>query len=156
MERSHPQSWHHKPGSIARGVFSVCAARPEPRADRTHLVPVAVLTFEASPRVMAVNLDTLIGRKDIWTQRGAWLGAEGLLAHWVRTYDAYERVTADFEKRNRHREVVSDVACHPWAAEFARLAEFPCCHNWSVCAPVAPLLAFDSYSRPAKIKREHG
>ena len=98
--------------------------------------------LSAHPSLRLVNLERLLGRKDIYVPgRREYIGADGLLAHWVRSQQAYERVAADFErKRALHAAGSSALRCAPWRSTFAQLDQFPCCHNWTVCEPVTPLL----------------
>ena len=93
------------------------------------------------PRLSLVNLDTLLGHKDVWNPfNGRFVGADSLLAHWVRDGRAFELVTAGFEASRIRSPAASALHCAPWASSFVELSSFPCCQNWSVCEPQTPLL----------------
>ena len=95
------------------------------------------------PALSLVNLDTMLGRKDIYEPgRREYVGADSMLAHWVRSEEAFARVERDFERNRRTRsEQSSALRCYDWAETFPKLLEgFPCCHHWRVCEPVTPLL----------------
>lgn len=100
------------------------------------------IELSAHPQLSLVNLERLLGRKDIYIPRSSqYIGADGMLAHWVRSEEAFVRVRRDFEVKRRLRAAgSSDVHCAPWRASFVELAHFPCCQNWTVCEPVTPLL----------------
>ena len=94
------------------------------------------------PQLTLVNIERLIGRKDIYQMgRKEYLGPDSLLAHWVRSEEAFRKVSADFERKRSMRAAGSSaVTCAPWRSTFAQLRHFPCCQNWTVCEPITPLL----------------
>lgn len=117
-------------------------AWPDPR-QRCHFEDLYVGRAIAShPKLTLVNLDTLIGRKDVWDPRnGHWVGADSLLAHWVRSKAAFNTVSRTFEARRGLLSASSlQLRCGRWAETFALLPSFGCCHEWSICEPLTPTL----------------
>ena len=103
----------------------------------------------AHPALSLVNLDSMLGHKDVWhPPSGAWLGADSFLAHWVRTDEAFGRVTERFAAARalRHPDALA-LRCSSWRRSFSSLAAFPCCHNWTLCEPATPLLRARSGAR---------
>ena len=80
--------------------FLAQRAARDPRM-RCHYEDLYVgVELSAHPSLRLVNLERLLGRKDIYVPgRREYIGADGLLAHWVRSQQAYERVAADFERK---------------------------------------------------------
>jgi len=94
------------------------------------------------PELSLVNLDGLLGHKDVWQSgTGRWLGTDGFLAHWVRTDEAFRRVSDGFARARqlRHPDAMA-MRCGRWADSFEALYQFPCCHNWTICEPLTPHL----------------
>ena len=115
-------------------------ALSDPR-QRCHYEDLYVGIHIAShPNISLVNLERLLGRKDIYLPRHTeYIGPDALLAHWVRSEVAFDQVEHDFV-RKRRRIGSSAIQCAPWAQTFPPLEKFPCCRKWVVCEPVTPLL----------------
>ena len=93
------------------------------------------------PRLSLINLDSLLGRKDVYDAgRNLFVGADSFVAHWVRKDDAFEAVSAAFERAHSRSTASYAVGCSRWADSFANLRYFPCCQEWSICEPRTPLL----------------
>ena len=111
----------------------------------------------AHPAIALTNLDSLVGNPNVADNRGAWIGAGvgGLLAHWTRSDEAFDRAVADFQRAAASDGVCSvawkgggstgpckrspsmQLACRPWQSLFPRLGEYPCCGKWTLCVPDA-------------------
>lgn len=124
-------------------AFLAKRAVVDPR-QRCHYEDLYIgIAIAAHPSLSMVNLERLLGRKDIYNPGSStYIGADSLIAHWVRTDDAFVRVQAGFETARRtHAAGSSQLQCESWATSFPPLREhFPCCHDWRICEPVTPLL----------------
>ena len=115
----------------------------DPR-QRCHYEDLYVgIHIAAHPQISLVNLERLLGRKDIYEPRHTeYIGPDALLVHWVRSEAAFGQVERTFERKRKNAELAAEgrLSCAPWISSFPPLADFPCCHNWTVCEPNTPLL----------------
>jgi hypothetical protein len=83
-------------------------------------------------------------------QGGGWVGATGLLAHWVRTEKNFWRAVAEFRTSQQQQQQLwkggdaqrtvapapnITLECSLWRSSYADLAFYPCCQNWTLCVP---------------------
>ena len=81
------------------------------------------------------NLNSLLAEPNVFA-RHVWRGVHAPLAHWIRGEMSFKRVVDQFRRAERIAPPTPPPAlrCAPWRDSFPRLREFPCCHNWSLCA----------------------
>ena len=104
------------------------------------------------PALELINLDRLIGRSNVIAGRaqgGGWVGATGLLAHWVRTEKNFRRAVVEFQRTAQQQQLWKGgdaqrtvapasnltLECSLWRSSYADLAFYPCCQNWTLCVP---------------------
>ena len=126
---------------VMRFLSEHAAVDPRQRCHYEDLYVGIAIAGHAS--LSLVNLERLLGRKDVYIPgRREFVGADSMLAHWVRSEDAFKRVVNGFERTRGLRSRRSNaLQCAPWASAFPPLRDgFPCCHDWHVCEPITPLL----------------
>ena len=123
------------------------------------------------PALGLINLDRLIGRSMAIAGRaqgGGWVGATGLLAHWVRTETNFWRAVAEFRTSHQQqqqlwkggdaqRTVAPNITleCSLWRSSYADLAFYPCCQNWTLCVPPKRRSRRDDKRRRASFTNDH-
>lgn len=97
----------------------------------------------AIPALNIANLGPLIAEPNVVSsptrhhRKGMWLGTKGPLAHWTRTEALYGRTLASFARAEQQVPIRTHPSfnCSLWRREFMLLRDFPCCQDWSLCAP---------------------
>ena len=122
------------------------------------------------PALELINLDRLIGRSNVIAGRaqgGGWVGATGLLAHWVRTEKNFRRAVVEFQRTAQQQQLWKGgdaqrtvapasnltLECSLWRSSYADLAFYPCCQNWTLCVGRAVGGAREEEQRTAALGR---